>query len=76
MFTDTEAMLMIRHRNDVNAVVSDAQRIVGRQDRQIANLRSALHVANTINAQMRTDIGRRAIDDLLAFRAAKRKLAH
>lgn len=73
MFTDTEAMLMIRHRNDVNAVVSDAQRIVDRQDRQIANLRHALEAARLVNSSLLADVGRSRIDDILAMRALKNR---
>lgn len=42
MYTDTEIILMHRHRADVAAVVADAQHVVDRQAARIATLQRQL----------------------------------
>lgn len=42
MFTDTEIILMHRHRQNVAAVVADAQGVVDRQAARIAGLQRQL----------------------------------
>jgi len=75
MFTDNEIGLMMRHSRELNSFANDAQALVDRQDREIARLRRQLSAAQTDAAELRREKGRRAIDELLAIRALKKRRA-
>lgn len=75
MFTDTEVGLIMRHNREMSSFTADAQRLVDRQDREIAKLRRQLSAAQTDAAELRREKGARAIDELLAIRALKKRRA-
>lgn len=76
MFTDTEVALSMRYNAEVTQVTRQAQSIVDRQDREIAKLRRALSAALTDNEILRREKGQRAIADMEAFRAARKRAAN
>ena len=76
MFTDTEVALSMRFSREVDQVTRQAQSIVDRQDREIARLRRALSAALAENEILRREKGQRAIADMEAFRAARKRAAH
>lgn len=76
MFTDTEIGLAIRHGSEMRAFAGEAQTLVSEMDRDIRTLRRKLAAANAEIANLKLDAGRRAIDDLRAIRALKRRAAN
>lgn len=77
MFTDTEIGLMMRHNRQMSTFTRDAQRLVDSKDTQIENLRLALAASRAANRDLKADVGRARLDDILAMRALKaRAKAH
>lgn len=73
VFTDVEIGLMMRHKREMNGLAGDAQRIIDRQHVQLQNLRFALEAQRAINGDLKADVGRSRIDDILAIRALKKR---
>lgn len=74
--SDTEFGLMLRHKRELHNFASEAQAVVDRQDREIVRLRKQLSASLTDNENLRREKGQRALAELAAIRALKKRRAN